>query len=79
MMRLARKRIGLATDEIMVGDTMDTDIRAQPTSASKHPRPDRLYHAQILREYPYSPTRVVDRSPTGALAGPGCRLIQWLG
>ena len=28
MMRAARKRMGLATDEItMIGDTMETDIR----------------------------------------------------
>ena len=62
MMRLARKRIGLATDEvIMVGDTMDTDIRGatdlgfesilvltgSTTRAS-------------LAEYPFAPTRVVE-------------------
>ncbi|MFN7923204.1 MAG: TIGR01457 family HAD-type hydrolase [Bryobacteraceae bacterium] len=62
MMRAARKRIGLATDEVtMIGDTMDTDIRGatdlgfrsilvltgSTTRAS-------------LREYPYAPTEVVE-------------------
>lgn len=61
MMRAARKKIGLATDEvIMVGDTMDTDIRGatdlgfrsvlvltgSTTSAD-------------LRNYPFSPTEIV--------------------
>ena len=32
IMRAARKRIGLSTDEvIMIGDTMETDIRGAPT------------------------------------------------
>jgi NagD protein len=82
MMRLARKRIGLATDEvIMVGDTMDTGHpRRNRPRLPKHPRSDRLYHAQIparISLFP-DPRRRIDRR-TGALAGPGCRLIQWLG
>ena len=62
MMRLARKRIGLATDEvIMVGDTMDTDIRGATdlgfqsilvlTGSTTR---------ATLAEYPYAPTRVVE-------------------
>ena len=62
MMRLARKRIGLATDEvIMVGDTMDTDIRGATdlgfqsilvlTGSTTR---------TTLAEYPYTPTRVVE-------------------
>lgn len=62
MMRLARKRIGLATDEvIMVGDTMDTDIRGATdlgfqsilvlTGSTTR---------DSLREYPFAPTRVVE-------------------
>ncbi|MBI1355235.1 MAG: HAD-IIA family hydrolase [Acidobacteria bacterium] len=62
MMRLARKKIGLRTDEVtMVGDTMDTDIRGAT---------DLGFHSvlvltgstrrQDLAMYPYAPTRVVD-------------------
>ena len=61
MMRAARKRIGLRTDEvIMIGDTMETDIRGTAdlgfqsilvlTGSST---------AQTLRDYPFAPTRVV--------------------
>ena len=61
MMRAARKRAGLSTDEvIMIGDTMETDIRGATDlgfqsilvlTGSSSP--------QSLREYPFAPTRVV--------------------
>jgi NagD protein len=62
MMRVARKRIGLRTDEvIMIGDTMETDIQGAAelgfesilvlTGSSTR---------QTLRKYPFSPTRVVE-------------------
>lgn len=62
MMRAARKRINLATDEvIMIGDTMDTDIRGATdlgfrsilvlTGSTTR---------ETLREYPFAPTMVVE-------------------
>lgn len=62
MMRMARKRIGLATDEvIMIGDTMETDIRGAT---------DLGYRSilvltgsttrESLREHPFAPTEVVE-------------------
>jgi NagD protein len=62
MMRAARKEIGLRTDEvIMIGDTMETDIRGASdlgfqsilvlTGSSTR---------ESLREFPFSPTRVVE-------------------
>lgn len=62
MMRAARKRLGLRTDEVtMIGDTMETDIRGAT---------DLGYHSilvltgssnrAMLRHYPYAPTRVVE-------------------
>lgn len=62
MMRAARKRIDLATDEVvMIGDTMDTDIRGATdlgfrsilvlTGSTTR---------ESLREYPYAPTQVVE-------------------
>lgn len=62
MMRAARKRLGLRTGEVtMIGDTMDTDIRGAAelgfrsilvlTGSSSR---------ETLREYPFSPTRVVE-------------------
>ena len=62
MMRLARKRIGLRTDEVtMIGDTMDTDIRGAVdlgfrsvlvlTGSST---------LEDLENYPYRPTIVAD-------------------
>ncbi len=62
MMRLARKKLGLRTDEVtMIGDTMDTDIRGAT---------DLGFHSVLvltgstqredLRLYPYSPTHVVE-------------------
>jgi NagD protein len=62
MMRAARKRIGLATDEvIMIGDTMETDIRGATDlgfqsilvltgSATR----------ESMAQYPFRPTRVVE-------------------
>jgi NagD protein len=62
MMRNARKRIGLRTDEvIMIGDTMDTDIRGASdlgfrsvlvlTGSST---------VESAKNFPYVPTRVVE-------------------
>jgi len=62
MMRAARKRLGLRTDEItMIGDTMETDIRGATdlgyrsilvlTGSSSR---------AMLRNYPYAPTQVVE-------------------
>jgi NagD protein len=62
MMRAARKRIGLRTDEvIMIGDTMETDIRGAAelgfqsilvlTGSSTR---------ETLKQYPFVPTMVVD-------------------
>ncbi len=61
MMRAARKRIGLRTDEVvMIGDTMETDIQGATelgyetilvlTGSSTR---------ETLRQYPFAPTRVV--------------------
>jgi NagD protein len=61
MMRAARKRLGLRSGEVvMIGDTMETDIRGAAelgfqsilvlTGSST---------LESLREYPYSPTRIV--------------------
>jgi NagD protein len=62
MMRAARKRIGLSTDEVtMIGDTMETDIRGATdlgfrsilvlTGSS---------HREGLRQYPFAPTQIVE-------------------
>ena len=62
MMRLARKKIGLSTDEVtMVGDTMETDIRGATdlgfrsvlvlTGSTRR---------EELASYPYAPTLVVE-------------------
>jgi NagD protein len=62
MMRAARKRLGLRTDEVvMIGDTMETDIRGAT---------DMGYQSILvltgsstldtLKEFPFSPTRVVN-------------------
>jgi NagD protein len=62
MMRAARKRIGLRTDEVIViGDTMETDIRGASdlgfrsvlvlTGSSTR---------ESWRQYPYAPTQVVE-------------------
>ncbi len=62
MMRAARKRIGLSTEEVtMIGDTMDTDIRGATdlgfesilvlTGSSTR---------DTLKLYPFTPTRVVE-------------------
>ena len=62
MMRLARKKMNLRTEEVtMIGDTMDTDIRGATDLG--------FYSALVLtgstrreelKNYPFSPTRVVD-------------------
>jgi NagD protein len=62
MMRAARKRIGLSTDEvIMIGDTMETDIRGAT---------DLGYRSILVltgstaaaevKQYPFRPTQIVD-------------------
>lgn len=62
MMRAARKRIGLSTEEVfMIGDTMETDIRGATdlgfqsilvlTGSTSR---------EELRRYPFAPTRVVE-------------------
>jgi NagD protein len=62
MMRAARKRIGLRTDEVtMIGDTMETDIRGATdlgfrsilvlTGSSNR---------AMLSRYPYAPTQIVE-------------------
>jgi len=62
MMREARKRIGLRTDEVtMIGDTMSTDIRGAT---------DLGFHSilvltgsctrESVNDYPFAPTRVVE-------------------
>lgn len=62
MMRAARKRIGLATDEvIMIGDTMDTDIRGATDLGF---RSILVLTGSTTREslgnYPFAPTMVVE-------------------
>lgn len=74
MMRAARKRMGLSTDEItMIGDTMETDIRGATdlgfrsvlvlTGSTERTQ---------LADYPFQPTRIVESIaellPTPALA-----------
>jgi NagD protein len=62
MMRAARKRIGLRTDEvIMIGDTMETDIRGAT---------DLGFHSilvltgsstrESLKEFPFAPAQVLE-------------------
>jgi NagD protein len=62
MMRLARKRIGLATDEVvMIGDTMETDIRgATDLGFESILVLSGSTTRESLREYPFAPTRVVE-------------------
>jgi NagD protein len=62
MMRTARKRIGLATDEvIMIGDTMETDIRG---AADLGFRSILVLTGSTTRDsiraYPFAPTEVVE-------------------
>jgi len=62
MFRAARKKLGLSTDEVlMIGDTMDTDIRGATDSGFQSilvltgsTRPEELHR------YPFRPTVVVD-------------------
>lgn len=62
MMREARKKIGLSTDEvIMIGDTMDTDIRGATDLSFKSILVlTGSTTLETLREYPYHPTKVVN-------------------
>ena len=61
MMRAARKRIGLSTDEvIMVGDTMETDIRgATDLGFQSILVLTGSTSVDDLKHYPFTPTRVV--------------------
>jgi HAD-superfamily subfamily IIA hydrolase, TIGR01457 len=61
MMRAARKRIGLSTDEvIMIGDTMETDIRgATDLGFQSILVLTGSTTLESMKEYPFRPTRVV--------------------
>src|SRR3954451_3531863 len=61
MMRAARKRIGLSTDEvIMIGDTMETDIRGATDSGFRSILVlTGSTSVEDLRSSPFTPTRVV--------------------
>ena len=61
MMRAARKRIGLMTDEvIMIGDTMETDIQGATELGFKSVLVlTGSSTKESLKKYPFSPTRVV--------------------
>lgn len=61
MMRAARKRIGLSTDEvIMVGDTMETDIRGATDLGFRSILVlTGSTTLESLEEYPFRPTQVV--------------------
>lgn len=62
MLRAARKRIGLRTDEVaVIGDTMETDIRGAVDLGFESVlvltgSTDR----ETLKKYPFQPTRVVE-------------------
>ena len=62
MMRAARKRIGLSTDEVvMIGDTMETDIRGATDLSFKSILVlTGSTTIDSMKEYPFRPTRVVD-------------------
>lgn len=62
MMRAARKRIGLSTDEVtMIGDTMDTDIRgATDLGFQSILVLTGSTTLESLAEYPFRPTHVVN-------------------
>jgi NagD protein len=62
MLRAGRKRIGLATDEvIMIGDTMETDIRgATDLGCTSILVLTGSARADQLKRYPFAPTRVVN-------------------
>lgn len=61
MMREARKKIGLSTDEVvMIGDTMDTDIRGATDLSFKSILVlTGSTTLKSLSDYPYRPTKVV--------------------
>jgi NagD protein len=62
MMRAARKRIGLSTDEvIMIGDTMETDIRGATDLSFKSILVlTGSSTLESMKDHPFRPTRVVD-------------------
>lgn len=85
MMREARKKIGLSTDEvIMIGDTMDTDIRgATDLSFQSILVLTGSTTLESLAEYPFRPTHVVNsiaelvpKSGNGKRPSPSERLLR---
>jgi NagD protein len=62
MMRAARKRIGLSTDEvIMIGDTMETDIRGATDLGFRSILVlTGSTSLENLKQYPFTPWKVVD-------------------
>jgi NagD protein len=62
MMRAARKRIDLSTDEVfMVGDTMETDIRGATDLGFKSILVlTGSSNLNSIKEFPFAPTRIVD-------------------
>jgi len=74
MMRAARKRINLRTDEvIMIGDTMDTDIRGATDLGFRSILVlTGSTTTEALKEYPFAPTFVVNS--IASVAGSRCEL-----
>ena len=64
LMRLARKKIGLRTDEVtMIGDTMETDIRGATDLGFRSVLVlSGSTRREDLRNYPFAPTMVVEAS-----------------
>jgi NagD protein len=62
MMRAARKRIGLSTDEVvMIGDTMETDIRGATDLGFRSILVlTGSTSLESMKEYPFRPTQIVD-------------------
>jgi NagD protein len=62
MMRAARKRIGLSTDEvIMIGDTMETDIRGATDLGFRSILVlTGSTSVESLRNYPFAPSQIID-------------------
>lgn len=76
MMRAARKRIGLSTDEvIMIGDTMETDIRGATDLGFRSILVlSGSTSIDSLRSYPYRPTLVVNSVAELIPEAAACRL-----
>jgi NagD protein len=76
MMRAARKRIGLSTDEvIMIGDTMETDIRGATDLGFRSILVlTGSTTLETLGQFPFTPTKIVNSIAElvpGALAAAG--------